>query len=493
VGSFASDMKLDRSTPSPELLAANEYLLSLRAQAQNGPAGHLPPFSPVAEGKANETPPAGVCGLDVLYENSGYLVQLPRSGQTAVPEQHPITRPSSPNTPPLSLTDLLTNLPEHLGWGSEPLIHALRSTQARRQSNEGVPFVVDEKPAAPTTTAAAKSECVLPSLPKSAPADPPNLKAVKLYPDIGLAMLREEQTAAGRIWLLLRGLDQDGTGWLEIDTVKRLLTRKKSPYQVCGWRQLRNLLREGDGLYWQRDKERIWLRSAAKVALGLGIARLTGRPVMLSVAALLNGIGRFRAELYAAFHSGRVKTAPDGTEQVAPIARETLTNLSGLAETTQRRYEAETAVSVQSNYAIGNKASPQELEEKAWRRGNAVFTLEDTRGRQGPKGEQYVAWQLPNSYGANHQQCPKGRQRRINRQLKDLVMKGMPGNIEPTFEADALRDKLYYPTGKLAAQAFNRGRANNCYWQQQSANQFDGLGIGRYVIWQHLEQRQAVS
>jgi hypothetical protein len=46
------------------------------------------------------------------------------------------------------------------------------------------------------------------------------------------------------------------------------------------------------------------------VAFGLGVERLSGRPVALPLEALLNGIGRFRAELYAAFHSGRVKSEP---------------------------------------------------------------------------------------------------------------------------------------------------------------------------------------
>jgi hypothetical protein len=245
------------------------------------------------------------------------------------------------------------------------------------------------------------------------------------------------------------------------------------------------------------------------VAYGLGVERLSGRPVALPLEALVNGIGRFRAELYAAFHSSRVKTAPDGKEQVAPIARETLTNLSGVGETTQRRYEAqlsevETAVEVQTNYAIGNRASESELEEKGWTQGQALFVLEDFRGRQGPKGERYVAWQLPNSYTGSHQQRPKGRQRRINRELKDLVMKGMPGNEGQTVEAtqaDSARGdsdrvkKLYYPNGKLAAQAFNRRKVDSCYWRQVVGGngRYNDHRTARHDLWQHLELREGVS
>ncbi|MBK9055828.1 MAG: hypothetical protein IPL78_34470 [Chloroflexi bacterium] len=35
---------------------------------------------------------------------------------------------------------------------------------------------------------------------------------VKLYPDIGLGMLRREMTAPGRLWLMLRAIDKEGQG-----------------------------------------------------------------------------------------------------------------------------------------------------------------------------------------------------------------------------------------------------------------------------------------
>jgi hypothetical protein len=469
--------------PSPALLAANERLLELRAQAQ---AERLPAVPPWSEAKTD------LSSLDDFLADR--LPMLPLM------------------------------LPHHLGWGSEPLTRALRQVQAGRQAEpvtdamslvaqatsektaaagngaggRGYPYNHNRKPVAPSLAEPdngpyTRSEAD--SSPSTALKPAPE---VKLYPDIGLAMLRREQTAGGRLWLLLRALDEEGRGWLRVANVRLLLTQKPSATYLCGWRQLRNLLREGEGLYWTRDKERIWIRAAAKVAFGLGVERLSGRPVALPLEALLNGIGRFRAELYAAFHSGRVKVTPGGEEQAAPIARETLTTLSGVGETSQRRYEQqlerkETAVRIQPNFAIGHKASQEELEEKGWQQGNALFMLEDFRGQQGPKGEQYVAWQLPNSYTGSHQHRPQGRQRRINRFLaraardQDLVMKGMPGNVSQTVEArqpDTARDKLYYPTGKLAAQAFNRRKTDSCYWRERVTRN------GRYAIWQHLEQNQ---
>jgi hypothetical protein len=493
------------SDPSPCLLAANQRLLELRAQAQaHRPAG----TNPV------EAMPVG----------------LVRAGCGLLPWEEEVGPPR--------VTEMLAGLPAvlpiHLGWGSEALSRVLRQVQSRRQADE----VGADGLAGPVAGGADhgwSGSVQGQSWPEPEPgpgssvggqfasgngrfdrhdtrghtgsnsadgastgrqAENSRLPAdVKLYPDIGLAMLRQEQTAAGRLWLLLRGLDGEGRGWLRVANIRQLLTKKSSKTYLCGWRQLRNLLRDGDDLYWTRDEERIWLRSAAKVAYGLGVARLSGRPVALPLEALVNGIGRFRAELYAAFHSSRVKTNPDGEAQAMPIARETLTNLSGVGETTQRRYEeqlerTETAVAIQPNFAIGHRASQKELEDRGWQQGNALFTLEDFRGQQGPKGRQYVAWQLPNSYTGSHQHRPQGRQRRINRQLKDLVMKGMPGNEGEAVDArqpDPARDKLYYPTGKLAAKAFNRRKSDNCYWRQAVTRN------GRYAIWQHLEQNQRVS
>jgi hypothetical protein len=559
--------------PSPALLAANERLLALRTQAQADRLAAAAPAEPVIEAAEAFARLAGATGTatGVRGREEGRVGEEPAclepdevtvSGPAAplewadgavIDEAAPPW--SDAETAPPTIADFLATLPltlpRHLGWGSEPLSRALRQSQARQQAGQSAVSHSESERSAPgggeaglrgasgvdghcgrlradcaaqaasnavSTASAASSEPAAGGVAgSSAAAEAATAAAtaatsarnVKLYPDIGLAMLRQEQTAAGRLWLLLRGLDGEGRGWLRVANIRQLLTKKPSKTYLCGWRQLRNLLREGEGLYWTRDKERIWLRSAAKVAYGLGVERLSGRPVALPLEALVNGIGRFRAELYAAFHSGRVKTALDGEEQVAPIARETLTNLSGVGETTQRRYEeqlseVETAVEVQPNYAIGNKASERELEEKGWTQGQALFVLEDFRGRQGPKGEQYVAWQLPNSYTGSHQQRPKGRQRRINRELKDLVMKGMPGNEGQTVEAtqagltrvDSDRvKKLYYPNGKLAAQAFNRRKVDSCYWRQGGGGngRFSERRANHYALWQHLEVSKGAS
>jgi hypothetical protein len=75
----------------------------------------------------------------------------------------------------------------------------------------------------------------------------------------------------GRVWLLLRYLDKIGRGWLAPDEVRRVLTDETSPFYLCGKRQLRKLLAQGDGLFWQRDEEHIWLMGLVWVAAACAI------------------------------------------------------------------------------------------------------------------------------------------------------------------------------------------------------------------------------
>jgi hypothetical protein len=241
-------------------------------------------------------------------------------------------------------------------------------------------------------------------------------------------------------------------------------------------------------MYWTRSKERIWLRSAAKVACALGVEQLNGRPVALPVSALLDGMGVFRAHLYAAFHSGRTKHALHGDQahpehKAMPMSRATMTKLSGVGRSSQRAYEKRADVQVQANFAVGDIATKENQENHAWIQGQALFELKDYRGQQGKQGKTYLAWQLPNTYVGQHQQRPRGRQRRINRELKDLVMKGMPGNVERTSEMRRL-EKIYYPNGKLAAKVYGRDPERELYWRRHRTRN------GRFAVWQTLTKQQ---
>ncbi len=275
-------------------------------------------------------------------------------------------------------------------------------------------------------------------------------------------MLRTNQTAVGRIWFVLREVDTRGAGWVSEDQCRALLTERDATWRVCGWRQLRNLLRRGEGVFWQRRNGRIWLASVAKAAAALQVERLAQRPTAVPVTILTAKLRVVRAHFYASFHSSR-QTADTGRQK--PVARATLNDLTTLTPKTQRAYEQTAHVKAQANFAIGKHSSPERLQETAWKKGAASFELVDHNGRQGKAGATYVAWQLPNSYRGPHRIMARGRQKQINRELTDLFMKGMTGNGQKGIDQRTCLVQRYFRNGRLAAQAFNQGKiGEELYW-----------------------------
>ncbi|MCB9430557.1 MAG: hypothetical protein H6668_01095 [Ardenticatenaceae bacterium] len=297
----------------------------------------------------------------------------------------------------------IAQLPEHLGWGSAALTAVLRPKTTNHE---------------PRTTDASHTPHPTPHSPLPA-APAATSPTITLYPTLTLAMLRQKRVPAGRVWLLLRHIDEAGRGWVWESEARRQLAEPGSELQICGWRQLRNLLGQGDGVFWQRENGRLWLRNPAKVAAALGVERLNGRCATLPLDMLTQPIGTVRAHFYASFHSARPQ---------APIARATLTQLSGRQRQTQRQYEAKTRIQSRVNIALGQRLTDQAREETAWQQGNAAFVLRDRKGKYGPKNTTYLAWRLPNSYQGPHATARKSRQKRLNRQLADLLTDGTTGN-----------------------------------------------------------------
>ena len=360
---------------------------------------------------------------------------------------------------PSSTSSTIAQLPPHLGWESAPLTDRMRQTRTPQPENAPV------QPAFFTQ----HRETAVPS-----PHFSKQKKFIKIYPDIAIGLLRKEQVAAGRLWLLLQVVDNLGRGWVSEAEARAMFTRKRSSYRFCGARQLRNLLVRGEAILWVRRDGRIWLRSVAKVAYALGITRLNLRPVALPVKILTQPIGTVRAHLYATFHSGRTKKTNN------PIARTTVAKLTDVQPRTQRRYEHKARVTRQQQFAIGGAATVEAQQIRAWQQGQATFQFKDFKGKQGRAGSSYVAWQLPNSYVGPHAQRPKGRQKRINRVLTDLFMKGMTGNdqnsqVEAAVKAPLNIAKRFFGNGRLAANAYLRNPEQDHYWR--------GKGNGRYQLW----------
>jgi hypothetical protein len=371
---------------------------------------------------------------------------------------------SDPRVEP-SLSQKIAQLPQHLGWDSTSASQVVRARQAQKlPQNVSFKTRLSQSPPKVAQIISETGQRKALSVDLS--------QSVKVYPDIALAMLRQEQAAAGRLWLLLRHLDVDGRGVLRIVNLRETLTKSKTRHRLCGWRQLRNLLRQGESVYWQRDKERVWLRSAGRVAAALGVEKLNGRPVAVPVKHLLGTIGEARAYLYASFHAGR-QPVSSRTLRQKPIARDTLSALTGLTAECQRGYERRVGVRVSHNYVIGERANQSGKEERLWQHGGGAFEFVDFQGGQGKPGVDYMAWQLPNSYTVSLPHRPKGRQKRINRKLTDLFMQGMTGNDQQAIE------KRYFGDGAAAAKAVGKHTTSvdEVFWLQH------GKENGRSHMW----------
>jgi hypothetical protein len=54
-----------------------------------------------------------------------------------------------------------------------------------------------------------------------------------------------------------------------------------------------------------------------------------------------------------------------------------------VGRSSQRAYEQQTGVEVQANFAVGEAATEENQENRAWKQGQALFELKDCCDRQG--------------------------------------------------------------------------------------------------------------
>ncbi len=263
-------------------------------------------------------------------------------------------------------------------------------------------------------------------------------KTFTLLPDLAAALLRHEKERIGRIWFLLRNLDQQGSGKIAIATVRQALCEKSAEYRVVGWRQMRNLLAAGQGTFWVRDKSDLWLKSQSKVALALGVTRFNKDAVQFEIDQLLQPIGRWRATLYASLHAG----------ESSPISRATLQDMTGVCPESQRKYERQQAIRPKPQFAIYYDTTS----EAQWQHGHAATQIIDQRGLHGRAGQTVLLRQLPNSYQSDRAPIKTGLKRRLNRNLADLQQLGDVGNSwqkhQRRYRVGNSRQGSYYQSGK---------------------------------------------
>ena len=347
------------------------------------------------------------------------------------------------------------SLPIHLGWHSQAFTSSIKSETA----------------VSPTSSSQLPEQIPQNKLPLTSAK-----KTITVYPDIAMGMLKYELATTGRIWFLLRFLDSAGRGWVSVEDARAKLTQADAALHVCGKRQLRNLLAAGEGVFWGRDNGRLWLRSLAKVAVLLDIDRFRAKPVALPVSILTKKIGTVRAHLYATFHSSR-NQVNGRSNKPQPIARITLQKITHVHPRIQQRYDKIARVKSRRNFGVGDVVTEETKRNAAWKHGQAVFQVSDKEGKQGKSGQQFLAWQLPNSYVGPHKVASGNQRKRVNKKLTDLLHQGTVGNgqFENTDAGllEIISERRYCENGRFAAQAYKKNRSADIYWvsQQPSRSQ----------------------
>ena len=382
-----------------------------------------------------------------LLEAQARLQQL----RAVVPNTQPC-RPIQPEATTSSqiatYRECIRRLPAHLGWESQLVSRSLRHTPID---------IIEESPVLEE----------IPILEEPVLEETPDLslQTVILYPDIAVVLLQRQLVATARLWLLARLVDERGQGWLPLEELREKFCHVASPLWLCGKRQFRNLLKQGEGLFWTCRHNRLWLRSVIKVATTLGIERINGVAVKLPVALLLEKISVVRAYFYATFHSSRCRGDQPKQWLSPPIARQTLKTITHLSRQTQRRYERLAKIRTLANFAVGHPLTPEREQIAAAQYGNALFHLTDYAGTHGRAGITYLAWQLPNSYGSGQLLQPLGRKRRLNRKLAVLWQKGTAGNDKSSgANQRRMQTKRFFEEAVQAAKSYNRSPNQDAYW-----------------------------
>lgn len=245
-----------------------------------------------------------------------------------------------------------------------------------------------------------------------------------------------------RLYSALRGLDQAGRGWLDYHAVKAQLTRKNEVCYLYGPRRFKEVLRQGEGLFWHRVKAngavRIRLVARYKIAQHT-CGRLQGREVVVTLRDLVGtGAGQetsVKAALYAAIQTG-LRAEP------WQICRDKKAMVTGCSHYRQRAYEQRAGIGVQRNIQVIGLYSHERLIEAMFAgvdpvQSNVVYKHIDKKGVIDPHrpGASYVVRLLPNTY-----RLPDGmfsvvmsrRQRAMNRQMADLcIMSDGGSRVEP--------------------------------------------------------------
>lgn len=368
------------------------------------------------------------------------------------------------------LTAVAELLPAHLGWDNANFIPHLHGRVSA--------------PDAPTPTI--KVEEGLP-VPETTTAVKPVVPSINIFGHLLDRLQQRGQVGEGRVWLLLRFLDrQNGEGRVSVKLARHMLTSKRGSYRCLSWKRLRQILNQGEGVFWHRDEAgaHIYYHAEARVAQAVGVTQMRGWGVKIPVRDLCQPIKKVRALFYDAFHSAR----GDGFQE--PITRRILHERGNGDARTQRTYEAVRGVERQAQYAsLGQynvlawrQAQAEDSDGSGERIGGPAFIFVDYKGLLGknphrlkrPVHQQhwhnvYIMRQIGNAYRGTLPTVKRGR-KWTNQKLKHLCNSIHPTGSFAAEDESAVAKRMYYETQDTAVRALQRDRdeaqAMPNYWAQ---------------------------
>lgn len=270
--------------------------------------------------------------------------------------------------------------------------------------------------------------------------------------------MKRDVESVYRIWILLKEHDADrgGSGHIPMSAVKELLTDETSPWYTFSWRRLRQIINEGEGVFWNRDDtfyfmdSHLHLRSAAKVALSLDSGHLTGSPIYIPADEILDGIGLTRANLTTSWESGR--------SEPSPISRARLQEITGVPVRTQQLYDERLGRQRKRNIAITHiEWTEANCQEMRWQDAQRLGQARPLRPILDDAGVKRIGVEIASTREQVHEHAPTGRKKKHNKKINALVSKQAQ-------EARSDIVRLYYPDAESAASAFNRDTNQDVFW-----------------------------
>ena len=237
------------------------------------------------------------------------------------------------------------------------------------------------------------------------PYEVPAGATVPFSPQIGLLTMKSKgMMGALRRYLHARHLDAQGQGMVTLDDLLEVDAGTSH-------KQFQRDITAGNGTFWTQDERgRLWLYSPGRIAGILGIDRFRERFVDFPIAHTFD-IGMLKAQCFAAWLASHD----------TPMSRATIHKLTGVSPRTQRHYCRVAGIIRETNYTVGELwKQKKRRQNRAYEQGRGAFKFNDIQGKQGTAGNEYIAWQNPNTHKTTFSQRSRHMRKRHNIKIDNL-------------------------------------------------------------------------